>query len=241
MAASYDLSGTIALVTGGAGGIGRAVVERLERAGSQVWVWDLALTERDASRSLAVDVTKPDQIATGIATIVDETGRIDILVNSVGYLGDYGPFERSSSPDWKRIVDANLMGVFEVCHQVVPQMRRTGWGRIVNMGSLAGKHGLADLSVHSAASAGVIAFTKALARELADTEIRVNSVAPGPIETDLINRLGPEVVESMIASSPMGRLGTVDEVAELIVWLCSDACSFTTGAVFDVSGGRATY
>src|ERR1700730_7693285 len=118
-------------------------------------------------------------------------------------------------------------------------MRRTGWGRIVNLGSLAGKHGLPNLPVYSAASAAVIAFTKELALELADTSIRVNTVAPGPIET--ITQLGPEVVESMIASSPLKRLGTVDEVAELVVWLCSGACSFNTGAVFDMSGGRATY
>lgn len=156
-------------------------------------------------------------------------------------LGSYMPFEALERDDWQRIMATNLFGVFEVCRQVIPPMRHAGWGRVVNFGSLAGKHGLPSLSVYSAASAGVIAFTKALAQELADTEIRVNSVAPGPIATDLILQLESQVVESMIASSPLKRLGTAAEVAELVAWLCSDACSFTTGAVFDVSGGRAAY
>jgi NAD(P)-dependent dehydrogenase (short-subunit alcohol dehydrogenase family) len=120
-------------------------------------------------------------------------------------------------------------------------MRHADVGRIVNMGSLAGKDGLANMSVYSAASAGVVAFTKALGRELADTQIRVNCVTPGPIETNLILDLGPEVVQRLIAASPMKRLGTVDEVADLVLWLCSEACSFSTAAVFDVSGGRASY
>ena len=241
MSVSYDLSGKTAVVTGGARGIGRGVAARLNSSASQVWVLDIAPVEQDGIRSLAVDITDSDQIATAIAHILDQTSRLDILVNNAGYLGDYVPFERLTTDDWRRIVGVNLLGLFEVCRQVLPHMRRAGSGRIVNMGSLAGKHGLANLSVYSAASAGVIAFTKALAQELADSEIRVNCLAPGPIATDLIRRLGPEVVDSMIAGSPMKRLGTVDEVAELVVWLCSDACSFNTGAVFDISGGRATY
>jgi 2-dehydro-3-deoxy-L-rhamnonate dehydrogenase (NAD+) len=241
MTVSYDLSGKTAVVTGGARGIGRRVAARLKSSGSRVWVLDIAPVEQDGIRSLAVDITDSDQVATAIAHILDETSRLNILVNNAGYLGEYAPFERLSTDDWRRIIDVNLLGVFEVCRQILPHMRRAGSGRIVNMGSLAGKHGLANLSVYSAASAGVIAFTKALAHELADSEIRVNSLAPGPIATDLIKRLGPEVVDSMIASSPMKRLGTADEVAELVVWLCSDACSFNNGAVFDISGGRATY
>jgi 2-dehydro-3-deoxy-L-rhamnonate dehydrogenase (NAD+) len=136
---------------------------------------------------------------------------------------------------------STLGGVLEVSRQVLPYMRRTGRGHIVNMGSLAGKEGLPNLAAYSAASAGVITFTKALAKDVADTEIRVNCVAPGPIATDLIKALGPAVVDSMIAKSPMRRLGTVDEVTELVMWLCSDASSFNTGGVFDMSGGRATY
>ena len=138
---------------------------------------------------------------------------------------------------WKRVVAVNLMGMLEASRQALPYLRRADKGRIVNLGSLAGKEGLRNLSVYSAASAGVIAFTKALGRELADTPIRVNCVAPGPIDTDLIRDLGPGTVDAMIAASPMKRLGTVGEAAELILWLCSDACSFSTGAVFDLSGG----
>jgi len=162
-------------------------------------------------------------------------------MNSAGYLGAYAPFETVTPEDQRRIVEVNLVGTMEVCRHVLPHMRRAGHGRIVNMGSLAGKEGLFHLSVYSAASAGVIAFTKALAKDLAETKILVNCVAPGPIHTDLIMALGRDVVEDMIASSPLKRLGKVDEVAELIVWLCSEACSFNTGAVFDMSGGRATY
>jgi NAD(P)-dependent dehydrogenase (short-subunit alcohol dehydrogenase family) len=241
MAVSYDLSGRIALVTGGAGGIGRAVVEQLGRAGAEVWVWDLAGDRPDGPRSQVVDVTNIDVVAKGIAGIIETSGRIDIVVNCVGYLGPYGPFLKSVPDDWGRILEANLRGVLTVCHEVVPYMLQNGTGRIVNLGSLAGKHGLPDLAVYSGASAGVIAFTKALGRELADTSIRVNAVAPGPIATELIHRLGSAVEASMIDSSPVRRLGTVDEVAAVILWLCSDAPSFTTGAVFDVSGGRAAY
>jgi len=241
MPVTYDLVGRTAIVTGGAGGIGREIAERLKDSGCQVWIWDIAPSEPEDDRSQVVDITKSDEIADAINRIRDRDAHIDILVNSAGELGSYGPFELLTPAECRRIVEVNLVGVFESCRQVLPHMRRAGWGRIVNMGSLAGKHGLPQLSVYSAASAGVIAFTKALALELADTEIRANSVAPGPIATDLIGQLGSEVIDSMIDDSPMGRLGTVAEVAELVVWLCSDACSFNTGAVFDMSGGRAAY
>jgi 3-oxoacyl-[acyl-carrier protein] reductase len=186
-------------------------------------------------------VTDHDQVAAAVEKVVAQDSRIDVLVNSAGYLGPHVPFEHLSAREWQRIIDVNLVGVLVPCHHVLPHMRRAGHGRIVNMGSLAGKHGLPNLTVYSAASAGVIAFTKALAQELAATEIRANSVAPGPIETELITQLGPEVVDMFVGSSPMRRLGDAQEVAELVVWLCSAACSFNTGAVFDLSGGRATY
>jgi NAD(P)-dependent dehydrogenase (short-subunit alcohol dehydrogenase family) len=193
-------------------------------------------------RSLKVDVTKADQISKALAQVASQSPRIDILVNDVndaGYLGSYQPFEQFDASEWERIVRINLIGVFEVARQVLPLMRRAGYGRIVNMGSLAGKEGLPNLAAYSAASAGVIAFTKALSREVCDTNIRVNCVAPGPIDTDLIRRLGDSVVNEMIAASPLKRLGSVDEVAGMVLWLCSDASAFNTGAVFDMSGGRA--
>ncbi|TIT78336.1 MAG: SDR family oxidoreductase, partial [Mesorhizobium sp.] len=170
-----------------------------------------------------------------------ETGRVDILVNNAGYLGPYRGFEAFDPAEWQRIIAVNLIGTFEVAHQVLPIMRKAGRGRIVNMGSLAGKEGLPNLAAYSAASAGIIAFTKALSREVCDADIRVNCVAPGPIDTDLIRRLGNEVVSDMIGASPLKRLGAVEEVAALVLWLCSDAASFNTGAVFDMSGGRARY
>jgi 3-oxoacyl-[acyl-carrier protein] reductase len=238
---SYDFTGQIAIVTGGFGGIGSAVAKRLTDSGARVWVWDRARGDLAGARSLPVDVTNHDQVAAAVEKVVAEDAQIDILVNSAGHLGPHEPFEQLSPEEWRRIIDVNLVGVLVPCRYVLPQMRRAGRGRIVNMGSLAGKHGLPNLPVYSAASAGVIAFTKALAQELAATEIRVNSVAPGPIETELITQLGEEVVGMFVASSPMRRLGDPQEVAELVVWLCSAACSFNTGAVFDLSGGRAMY
>jgi 3-oxoacyl-[acyl-carrier protein] reductase len=237
----YDFSGQTAIVTGGARGIGRAVATQFVRFGAQVWTWDIDRDELDGARSLTVDVTKGDEIAKALGRIESESSRIDILVNSAGYLGSYQPFERFDAGEWRHILQVNLVGVFEVTRQVLPIMRRAGRGRIVNIGSLAGKEGLPNLAAYSAASAGVIAFTKALSREVCDTDIRVNCVAPGPIDTNLIRRLGHEVVDAMITASPLKRLGSVDEVAGMILWLCSAACAFNTGAVFDMSGGRARY
>jgi 3-oxoacyl-[acyl-carrier protein] reductase len=188
-----------------------------------------------------VDVTKAADIAAAVAQIAAGTGRVDILVNNAGYLGPYRDFETFDPAEWQRIVGVNLLGTLEVTHQVLPLMRKAGSGCIVIMGSLAGKEGLPSLAAYSAASAGVIAFTKALSREVCDTGIRVNCVAPGPIDTDLIRRLGNQVVSDMIGASPLKRLGSVDEVAGLVLWLCSEASSFNTGAVFDMSGGRARY
>jgi len=241
MPVAYDLSGRTAGVTGGAKGIGRAIVERLSEAGAQVWNWDVSPDALDGVAACKVDVTKAADIERAVAQVTESTARIDILVNNAGFTGGSLTVEELDPADWRRILDVNLTGVFEVSRQVVPVMRRGGWGRIVNIASLAGKEGSPRLSAYSAAKAGVIAFTKALGKELADTNILVNSVAPAAIETDILQQMAPEYVEAMVAKSPMKRLGTVGEVAELVTWLCSDACSFSTGAVFDLSGGRATY
>ncbi|RWA67580.1 MAG: SDR family oxidoreductase [Mesorhizobium sp.] len=241
MAVTYDFAGKTAIVTGGSRGIGRAVAAHLARSGADVWIWDADPVPADGIRNQTVDVTKAGDIKAALTEIVAGTGRIDILVNNAGYLGPYHGFETFDPAEWQRIIGVNLLGTFEVTHQVLPVMRQAGRGRIVNMGSLAGKEGLPNLAAYSAASAGVIAFTKALSREVCDTGIRVNCVAPGPIDTDLIRRLGNKVVSDMIGASPLKRLGAVDEVAALVLWLCSDASSFNTGAVFDMSGGRARY
>lgn len=241
MSVTYDFAGWTAIVTGGARGIGRAIAMQLGQFGARVWIWDADPIKLDAVQSVKVDVTSADQIAQALEQVVGQSSRIDILVNNAGYLGRYQPFEQFDSKEWKRIVQVNLIGMLEVTRQVLPLMRRAGRGRIVNMGSLAGKEGLPNLAAYSAASAGVIAFTKALSREVCDTDIRVNCVAPGPIDTDLIRKLGDKVVDEMIAASPLKRLGSADEVAGIVLWLCSDASTFNTGAVFDMSGGRARY
>jgi NAD(P)-dependent dehydrogenase (short-subunit alcohol dehydrogenase family) len=237
---TYDLAGKSALVTGGAKGIGRAIVERLRASGAAVSVWDATPVRADGIDSEVVDVTRPEQIAAALAQR-DGRSRIDILVNNAGYLGRTQRFAGHPAADWQRIVAVNLVGMMQVTQAVVPLMIRQGGGRIVNLGSLAGKEGLATLAAYSAASGGVIAFTKALGRELVGDRILVNCVAPGPIDTDMIRDLGADAVSAMISDSPLKRLGTASEVAELVAWLCTDASRFQTGAVFDVSGGRARY
>ena len=241
MANSYDLDAKTAIVTGGAKGIGRAIAERLIASGARVCVWDANRAEVPGVSSAVLDVTRSDQIDSALAQFLGDNSRIDILVNNAGYLGPLRAFDEHAPDDWQRIIEVNLVGMMLVAQAIVPHMRRAGGGRIVNMGSLAGKEGLANLAAYSAASAGVIAFTKALGRELVDSNIAVNCVAPGPIDSDMIRNLGPLVVDAMIKDSPMKRLGTADEVAHLVAWLCSDASRFNTGAVFDMSGGRARY
>ena len=241
MEPKFDFSGQTAIVTGGARGIGRAIATQLVRSGAEVWIWDIHPVELNGAQSLSVDVTKPDQIERALVPIVSQSTRIDILVNNAGYLGSYLPFDELDASECQQIVQVNLIGVFEVTRQILPLMRRAGRGRIVNMGSLAGKEGLPNLAAYSAASAGVIALTKALSRELCSTAIRINCVAPGPIDTDLIRRLGDKVVDEMIGASPLKRLGNADEVAAMVLWLCSTASAFNTGAIFDMSGGRARY
>jgi 3-oxoacyl-[acyl-carrier protein] reductase len=237
---TYDLTGKAAIVTGGAKGIGRAIVQRLLASGASVWIWDAKSIQIPEVRSSMVDITQADQIAACLSQLSGDS-HIDILINDAGYLGPTGTFERHARDDWRRIVSVNLIGTMQVTQAVLPYMLRQGAGRIINMASLAGKDGLANLAAYSAASAGVIAFTKALGREVVERNIFVNCVAPGPIDTDMIRDLGLDVVEQMIADSPMKRLGSPDEVAHLVAWLCSEASRFNSGAVFDISGGRARY
>jgi 2-dehydro-3-deoxy-L-rhamnonate dehydrogenase (NAD+) len=238
---SYDLTDKVAIVTGGSRGIGREIVQRLAASGSTVWIWDKQPVPLRDVQSLTVDVTDAAQIAGALATTANRSRRVDILVNNAGYLGMLHPFAEHEPDDWWKIIQVNLIGVMNVARSVLPHMRSGGGGRIINMGSLAGKEGLANLAAYSAASAGVIAFTKALSREVVADNILVNCVAPGPIDTDMIRGLGHEAVAQMIIDSPMKRLGTAAEIAHLIAWLCSDASRFNTGAVFDMSGGRARY
>lgn len=241
MPVSYDLTGKTAVVTGGAKSIGKAIAERLQSSGATVHVWDRNSSELKGAVSTQLDITKRDQVNQAISEIVSRGARIDVLVNNAGYLGTLHPFDDHELADWRSIIETNLIGTMQVTQLVLPHMRRWGGGRIVNMGSLAGKEGLANLAAYSASSAGIVVFTKALSREVADANIRVNCVAPGPIDTDMIRNLGATAVEAMIGDSPMKRLGKVEEVAHMVAWLCSDASDFNTGAVFDMSGGRARY
>lgn len=242
MTSGFDLSGKVAVVGGGAGGIGHAVVARLEASGASVWVWDLKRAERSvAGGQVEVDLTVSAQVAAAVQRVIDDSGRIDILVNCAGTLGRYASFDDLLTEEWRRVINTNLASVLETCSRVVPHMRAARAGRIINFGSLAAKHGLPGLAAYSAASGGVVAFSKALAQELVAFGVYVNCIAPGPVETSLITDLGQDVVESMIESSPMKRLGSPAEVADMVLWLCSDSCTFSTGAIFDVSGGRAAY
>lgn len=241
MANTYDLQGKTALVTGGARGIGREIASLLVTSGAQVRVWDRRPSHVEGATDDEVDVTDRARVAAALARALEALGQLDILVNCAGVLGRVQPFQSQLADDWAHLVGVNLMGTMCVTQAFLPHMVSAGGGRIVNFSSLAGKEGLAGLAAYSAASGGVIAFTKALAREIAGQGVWVNCIAPGPIDTDMIRDLGPEAVAAMIADSPLKRLGSPNEVAQLAAWLCSDASRFNTGAVFDMSGGRARY
>lgn len=241
MPITHDFSGQGAIVTGGSNGIGRAIAERLRDAGAKVTVWDLVPPAFEGVSFAEADIADSASVCRALQQTVGQGGDISILVNNAGLTGPSAPVLEADPDQWRNVVSVNLFGLFEVCRQVVPVMRRTGYGRVVNMASLAGKEGTPHLSAYSAAKAGVIAFTKSFAKELADSDIRVNAIAPAAVQTDLLGQMAPDVVQAMIAKSPLGRLGTVDEIAEIALFLCSDACSFNLGATFDASGGRATY
>jgi 3-oxoacyl-[acyl-carrier protein] reductase len=240
MSNTYDLAGKLAIVTGAAKGVGRAVADLLLANGCAVFLWDARPAEVPGARTFLVDITRCDDISRALADMGGDQ-RIDILVNCAGYLGRATTFEHHDEKDWRRIVEVNLVGTLQVTQAVLPRMLRQRSGRIVNLGSLAGKEGVAGITAYSAASAGVISFTKALSREIAGDGVFVNCVAPGPIDTDMIRDLGTDVVDGMVGDSPLGRLGRPEEVAHLVAWLCTEASRFNTGAVFDMSGGRARY
>lgn len=241
--ASYNFSGNVAVVTGGAQGIGAAVVQRLRADGATVVVWDLPRFAPTADDGLfhAVDVSDRDGIARATDALNARWGRVDQLVNSAGIAGSTVPLDAYDPTEWQRIVEVNLVGVFNVCRAIVPLMRRAGQGRIVNIASLAGKEGTPNASAYSAAKAGVLALTKSLGKELAMTSVLVNAIAPAAVRTGILAQMSPAHVQTMIDKSPMKRLGEPAEVVEMVAWLCSGSCTFNTGAVFDLSGGRATY
>lgn len=237
--ARYDFSGQVAIVTGGAAGIGQEIAAFLQAAGATVCSLDLSPSPE--AGSVVADVTDLAGLRAAAQGVWDRWGRIDILVNNAGFAGPTMPLETYDPQLWRQVIEVDLIGVFNACHAIIPFMRRTGGGRIVNMASLAGKEGTPNSTAYSAAKAGVIALTKALGKELVDCGILVNAVAPAAVRTALLDQMGAEHVRVMVAKSPMKRMGEPREVAELVAWLCSASCSFSTGAVFDLSGGRATY
>lgn len=240
MTVSYDFSGRRAVVTGGARGLGRGIAERLRDAGATVEAWDIAPVAVDGIAPVAVDVTSADQVVAAVTRAV-AAGGIDMLVLAAGYGGSRHPVETVTEAEWRQVLDITLTGVFQVCRAAVPHMRTAGRGRIVTVASLAAKEGRPGLAAFSAASAGIVAFTKALGKELADTAVRANCVAPAAIDTEFVRAMPQAAIDGMIARSPMKRLGTTAEMAELVAWLCSDACSYNSGAVFDLSGGQASF
>ena len=241
----YDLKGKTAVVTGGASGIGAGIVRRLLAAGAQVAIMDLTqppdVPQSEALIAIDVDVTQEQAVESAARKVVDRFGSLDILVNSAGILGPNAPVWEYSVAEWRRVIEVDLIGTFIPCRVCIPHMLRKDWGRIVNIGSIAGKEGNAQASAYSAAKSGVMTLTKSLGKELAATGVRVNAIAPAMIRTALFEQMTDSYRQQMIARIPMGRPGTVDEIASLCMWLCSDECSFATGAIFDASGGRAVY
>ena len=240
--------GRTALVTGGARGIGLAVTERLLREGARV-----ALVDRDpeveavakrlgpSARALVADVTRSADVDRAVAAAHAWADRLDVVVNNAGITGRSYPIWELSDEDWCQVLDVDLTSVFFVCRAAVKLMLPRQAGRIVNIASIAGKEGNATLVPYSAAKAGVIGLTKAVAKEVATKGILVHAVAPAVIGTELLKQMTKETLDTLVAKIPMGRVGTPAEVAALVAWLASDECTFTTGAVHDLSGGRATY
>jgi 2-dehydro-3-deoxy-L-rhamnonate dehydrogenase (NAD+) len=248
MTNQIDAKGQFAIVTGGAQGIGYAVARRLTQSGARVALWDrdeaLASDAAKAlSGSIVVKVEQSDaaSVAAAAETTLKAFGRIDIMVNNAGIAGPNMPVADYSLDDWHNIVNINLNGVFYCCKYVVPAMKAQGYGRIVNIASIAGKEGNPNASAYSASKAGVIALTKSLGKELAGQDIAVNCVTPAAAKTAIFDQMKQEHIDYMLSRIPRGRFLQVDEAAAMIVWLCSKENSFTTAGVFDLSGGRATY
>ena len=242
----------VAIVTGGATGIGHAIASRLGGEGARILIVDLDRDEAEravgefAASAIDVriqvgDVADPSVAASSVSQALETWGRIDVLVNNAGIGGNVAPIWELPVEEMDRVYRSNLRGVFLFCHEVIPHMMERDYGRIVNIASIAGKEGNPRMVPYSATKAAVIGLTKSVGKELANTGIRVNCITPAVIQTRILDQLTPAQVDYMLERIPMGRTGEVSEVAALVAWLASKECSFSTGAVFDISGGRATY
>jgi 2-dehydro-3-deoxy-L-rhamnonate dehydrogenase (NAD+) len=234
-------SGRVALVTGGASGIGGAVVRRLRAEGAAIAALDLRESADDDVLALTGDVSRSEDVERAVAEAERELGPIDVLVCSAGIPGQSLPTVEVTDEEWRRVLSTNADGVFYSNRAVAPGMVSRGYGRIVNVASIAGKEGNPMAAAYSASKAAVIAMTKAIGKDLARTGVLVNCVAPAVIETPILAALSREHVDYMLERIPMGRVGQPDEVAALVCWLASEECSFSTGATYDISGGRAVY
>jgi 3-oxoacyl-[acyl-carrier protein] reductase len=237
-------AGRTAIVTGGVSGIGAGIASRLAAEGATLSLWDMdtaGLGRAGNHHTVTLDVSDAEAVQRAAETTAAALGKIDILVTSAGITGPNHTTWDYPVAAWDRVIDINLKGVFYSCRAVVPLMRANGYGRIVNIASIAGKEGNPNASAYSASKAGVIGLTKSLGKELAGTEIRANCVTPAAVKTPIFDQMTAEQIEWMLSKIPIGRFGAIDEIASLVLWLASEECSFSTGAVFDISGGRATY